>query len=102
MYTLNDAQMVEIAGGNQPNNPMLDATVASIYNNFRNAGASVGSAIYQTGRAIQAPLAIAGIGGYTAGTLIYNVLPREVQNTIGGTISTALDNIHSFFANHIH
>ncbi|MFK7957408.1 MAG: hypothetical protein AB8B96_15020 [Lysobacterales bacterium] len=102
MHTLNELQMIEVAGGTTPNDPIFDAPISSIYNNFRNAGASISSALYQTGRVLQVPVALAGAGGYAAGTLIYNALPQEAQNTIGGTISAALDNIHSFFGNHIH
>ncbi len=102
MYTLNEMEMLTVAGGEPPNNPIFDTPIGAIYGNFRNAGASVGSSVYQTFGVIRLPVVASAAAGATIGTFIYNSLPQEAQNTIGGTISAALDNIHDFFGNHFH
>ncbi|MEM9531352.1 MAG: hypothetical protein AAGA23_10555 [Pseudomonadota bacterium] len=102
MYQLNELEIQQVAGGSGENNPDYDAPVSEIYRNYRNAGASVASATYQTFGRIYVPVAASGAAGYAIGTFVYDALPREAQNTIGGTIDAALDNIFSFFGGHMH
>ncbi|MEM6574140.1 MAG: hypothetical protein AAF552_03290 [Pseudomonadota bacterium] len=102
MYTLNEQQLDAVAGGETPNNPIWDAPIGAIFQNFRNAGASVSSATYQTFRVLRAPLTVSGATGAFVGTQIYDAMSYDTQMTIGGTISTALDNIQDFFGLHIH
>ena len=99
MQELTTSQMNQVSGGNDP---IFDAPIADIFRNFRNAGASVASSLFQTARVSGGWITGSAVAGWAIGSQVYNLLPRDVQTAIGGTISIAIDNTVGGFLNHGH
>lgn len=99
MHELNAREMAQVAGGNDP---IFDSPIGQIFRNFRNAGASVSSSVFQTARMTGAWIGGSAIAGWTVGSYIYDNLPRDVQDAIGATITIGIDNTAGGFLNHGH
>lgn len=106
MYSLNESHLDQVAGGTpvvgpQANNPLFDAPISAIYSNYRNAGASISSALLQTGMRTGGWITAAGAGGWMVGSAVYDVLPRNIQDDIGRTVSFFVGAVGDFL-NHNH
>lgn len=89
MWELNEAQTRYIGGGDGWE--FLDYTLKELYLEYRTNPAnpmSIPAASLNTVRSAYLPLAAAGAGGWLIGSFIYNHIPRDWQDAIGGSIES--------------